>query len=61
MYVEGKSLNCDAPMCCQSDQPDAKTDADYCGKWSNYIKSDSPLKTIEAVFQEANSHVSIIL
>lgn len=57
LYTEGKSLKCKTPMCCQPDQTD-EDKGEKCQTWSNYVKSDTPLKTVEAVFKRAQKEVS---
>lgn len=59
LYTEGKSLDCEAPICCQPEQDNAKNSSDYCSKWSNYLNADTPKRTLEAVFEKASTYVSI--
>ncbi|XP_056647785.1 sphingomyelin phosphodiesterase-like [Diorhabda sublineata] len=51
-YTEGKAVDCGEPLCCQSDQNDAKSGEEACGYWGASSNSDAPLQLVEEVFKE---------
>lgn len=60
LYTPGGNADCDAPLCCQSDQGAPSNGAAPCGYWGDYRSSDSPLHAIEdAVDQAVTQHVRL--
>ncbi|XP_072376468.1 sphingomyelin phosphodiesterase-like isoform X1 [Diabrotica undecimpunctata] len=47
LYTEGKAVHCGEPLCCQSDQADAKKGEESCGHFGTYQHADSPQSLLE--------------
>lgn len=50
-YQEGSNADCSLPMCCRASAGKPSSPDKAAGKWGDYRKCDSPLRTIESAFQ----------
>jgi len=60
-YLEGAMADCGDPLCCRRESGVAYSESQKAGRWGDYRKCDTPLRTIEAMYKHIAMHHSIDL